>query len=149
MKLSQYSNSLLIDLDLKAKNKEDVLNKLVELLKKSGKVSDEEKVRNDLTQREEIASTGLTYGIAIPHCRTTGVNGLVIGFARSQKGVDFDALDGGKSHLFFLIVAPVNLSSRVLGIVGYISDKLRSKEEREKLYQAQFPQEILNFLDDA
>ena len=149
MKLSTYSSSLLIDLELKAKTKKTVLKSLIKLLKHSGQILSEEQVYQDLLRREEIASTGLTYGIAIPHCRTKGVSGLVIGFARSKEGVNFDALDGGKSHLFFIILAPQALSSKLLKIAGNISGRLRSEEARKRLYEARFPQEILDFLDGS
>lgn len=147
MRIGRYCNTRMIDLNFKAANKQEAIRKLADLVSNSELVRDKEQVFQDLLAREKVISTGLGYGVAFPHCKTTGTIGIAIAFARSKEGIDFEAVDGGKTHLFFTIITPPHTSGTYLSILGYLSRKLSDKAERDKLMEARFPQEIINFLN--
>jgi mannitol/fructose-specific phosphotransferase system IIA component (Ntr-type) len=92
-----------INLNLKAKKKSEALRELVGLVKTG---EEAEQLLERLTEREELGSTGIGKGIAIPHSRSLLVNKLELALGRSDKGVAFDTTDKKPAHLFFLIVAP-------------------------------------------
>src|SRR5208282_6888312 len=83
-----------IKLNLESKNKKDAIKELVELLVKSGKVKDKKKMIQTLFEREELGSTGIGQGIAIPHGKSDTVSDLSAAFGVSTEGVSFDSLDG-------------------------------------------------------
>lgn len=147
MRIGRYCNSRMVDLNFTAANKEEAIRKLAELVSHSELVTNKEQVYQDLLAREKVISTGLGYGVAFPHCKTTGTIGIAIAFARSIEGVDFEAVDGGKTHLFFTIITPPHASGTYLSILGYLSRRLADKSEREKLMQAWLPQQIIDFLN--
>ena len=86
--------------------KEKILTELVELLMRSGRVGNRNKLLTDLFNREKRAGTGLKMGIAVPHVRTPQVKEFLFAFARSTGGLEFDCLDEKPAHLFFVLVAP-------------------------------------------
>jgi PTS system fructose-specific IIC component len=86
--------------------KEAVITEMVDLIASSGRVGNIRKLRNDLINRERKATTGLSQGVAIPHVRTREAREFTMAFGRSTPGIDFDCLDGGLAHLFFVFVAP-------------------------------------------
>jgi fructose PTS system EIIBC or EIIC component len=86
--------------------KEAVLGELAELIALSGRVGSVNRLRADLVSREKKATTGLVHGIAVPHVRTREARELLIGFARSTPGIEFDCLDDRPAHIFFVLVAP-------------------------------------------
>jgi mannitol/fructose-specific phosphotransferase system IIA component (Ntr-type) len=86
--------------------KEAVLGELAELIALSGRVGSVNRLRADLISREKKATTGLANGVAVPHVRTREARQFLIGFARSSPGIEFDCLDGGPAHVFFVLVAP-------------------------------------------
>ena len=86
--------------------KELLIREFVDLLNLSGKVQSENKLYLDLLNRERKASTAIGEGIAIPHVRTMHVREFLMGFAKSTSGYEYDSPDGGKTHLFFMMVSP-------------------------------------------
>lgn len=92
-----------INLDLKAKKKEEAIDELILMIKKG---ADAEVLSSTLLKREELGSTGIGRGIAIPHCRSLIVDKLEIGIGRSTKGINFNSIDKKPVNLVFLIVAP-------------------------------------------
>ncbi len=86
--------------------KEAVITELAELVSTSGRIGNLRKLTVDLTNRERKATTGLGQGIAIPHVRTREAREFMMAFCRSTPGIEFDCLDGGPAHLFFVFVAP-------------------------------------------
>ncbi len=147
MNLSQFCGTALIDLELKSKTSEEVLAELVELLANSERIKNPEAVLDALKEREKLASTGIGFGVALPHARVKGVDGLVIAFGRSEAGIDFGSLDNRPVHLFFTIVVPKTAVNTHLTTLGKLSYLLKEPENREFLLKATFPQEILDFMD--
>lgn len=107
-----------IQLNGSATGKEDVLNQMVSLMVKSGKIADEETYRKGVFAREEESTTGIGEGIAIPHCKSAAVKKPGLSAMVLKDGVDFDALDGEKVHLIFLIAAPDPLRVIPACVVG-------------------------------
>lgn len=86
--------------------KELILSEIVDLLERSGRIGNRNKLLVDLFNREKKAGTGLEKGIAVPHVRTMQAKEFVFAFARSTPGLEFDCMDGELAHLFFVLVAP-------------------------------------------
>ncbi len=130
MKLSALLRPERINLSIQSRKKNDVLRELVSLIKKGEELSS---LMETLQKREELGSTGIGKGIAIPHCRSLLVDKLEIACGYSEKGVDFNALDGKPVHLFFLIIAPPqdigNQYMLTLGRVAMICQELTKKKK--------------------
>jgi len=125
------------------RTKEAILEELVELLDKSGKVCNKHKLLLDLLNREKKSSTGIGKGIAIPHVRTMQVREFVIGFARSTEGYEFDSLDGKPVHLFFVMGAPPYDDSLYLKVFKAIAELFHSDTFEEELMSAASEYEII------
>ena len=147
LKLSQFSGFDLINLNLKGNTKEEILNELAELLAKSPNVESPEAAYKALMERESLASTGMGLSVAVPHGRCSECKGLTIVFGRSKDGVDFTAFDGQPVYLFFTILVPITSVHLHLQVLASLSIMLRQPENRQRLLDAQFPQQILEFLD--
>ena len=105
---------------LTAEDKEDCLRKLADLAAKSITDVSGETILNSLIERENMVSTGLEDGIAIPHARVKGMNDFIIGIAVSKKGIDFKSMDGKKSHIFFIMLGPEENAEKHLKIMAQI-----------------------------
>lgn len=118
-----------INLALRAKKKNEVLKELVNIIKKG---EDVVLLYETLMKREELGSTGIGKGIAIPHCRSLLIDKLEMAVGWSVKGVDFDSIDKKPAHLFFLIVAPPqdpgNQYLITLGRVAMVCQELTKKK---------------------
>ncbi len=149
MNLSIFCGTNLIELDLSSTNRNDVLEEMVALLANSEKISEEagQNILKAFKEREELASTGIGFGVALPHARAKGVKGMVIAFGRSEEGIDFRSLDKKPVHLFFAIVVPDTAINTHLTALGKLSFLLKDKENRQLLMDATFPQEVLDFMD--
>jgi mannitol/fructose-specific phosphotransferase system IIA component (Ntr-type) len=146
MKLTDFLTSDSIDLDLQASSKDEVLQRLVSLLPISEKTWDT--LVKMLKKRERLGSTGIGKGVAIPHGRSLLINRLMLAFARSKEGIDFDSVDGQPSHLFFLIMAPpLEVSNLYLPTLGKIAQISREEENREQLTSASTPEELIEILE--
>ncbi len=133
--------------DLRARSKEGVLKELTAALVKHGLARDAELVLDMLRQREALGSTGIGKGVAIPHGRSLAVSEMVVLFARSTRGVKFDAVDGKPVHLFFLIVAPPNDRANLyLPFLGRLVEILKVKKNRDSLLAAASFEEIAELL---
>jgi PTS system nitrogen regulatory IIA component len=121
--------------ELNATDKRGVLENLTDPVAKASGVSQEEMVRV-LLERERLGSTGIGGGIAIPHGKLKSLESLLVGFGRSLKGVDFEAMDGKPAHLFFLLLAPENSTGAHLQMLARISRLLKDSSFKERLMTA-------------
>jgi mannitol/fructose-specific phosphotransferase system IIA component (Ntr-type) len=136
-----------VTLDLQAGNKDSVLPELVGLLKTAPR--SEETLLRLLRRREEHGSTGVGRGLAIPHCRSTEVQRVRLAFGRSEKGVNYQALDGAPVHAFFLIVAPpAETVPQYLPILGKIAGLGRDPEFQERIKKLQSAEELFKLLEE-
>ncbi|MBN2323135.1 MAG: PTS sugar transporter subunit IIA [Spirochaetes bacterium] len=132
-----------VKVPLAAGTKEDVLRELVLLLKDAGKITDTDGALDALRKREEMGSTGLESGIAVPHAKTDGVDRLTMAIGVSREGIDYDSLDGKPSRLFFLMLAPPNQTGPHLEALAEIAKLARSKEFCDVLMNASSSEEIV------
>ena len=121
--------------ELNATDKKEVLEELTAPLAEASGVDHEEMVRV-LLERERLGSTGIGGGIAIPHGKLKSLESLLMGFGRSRKGVDFEAMDGKPAHLFFLLLAPENSTGAHLKMLARISRLLKNIVFKERLMNA-------------
>lgn len=135
-----------VKVPLVSSTKEDVFHELVELLHQAGKISDPEKIYDALISREQLFSTALEDGIAIPHAKTEHVDSLIMALGIAPQGIDADALDGKPSHLFFLILAPPNQSGQHIEALSEISRATKSSSFRRLLMSSRTPEEVLELM---
>ncbi len=119
--------------DIKGRTKKDILTELAGQLKTAGLIKDVEPVVKIIMEREALGSTGIGDGVAIPHGKMKGSGNILCVFGRSREGVDFDAADGEKVHIFFLVLAPEDSASAHLKVLSRISRILRDPSFRKKL----------------
>jgi len=146
LKISDFLKSKAIVMEIKAKDKIEAINELVDHMVVNKFVKDGEAFVKALAKRENLESTGIGDGIAIPHARTDSVKELVLAFARSPQGVDFSSIDGKPSYLIFLIASPENKKSEYIMALAKLSRLLRKPTVREKLKKAQNPDEVLSVI---
>lgn len=137
-----------IQLDLQSQAKKEVLKELVNLLTSAHKIRNPEKILEALSEREELGSTGIGQGIAIPHGKSDSVKEVVAALGISKKGIDFDALDGEPVYLFFMLVAPSNAAGIHLKILAKISRLLKDKFFRQALRESKNPEEVLKLIKE-
>ena len=118
---------------LKGRDKREILEELVDVLEVGEKISDREKVLEAVLQREEIMSTGIGHGIAIPHGKSEFVKELGGVLGIKSEGVEFDSLDGQPTFIFFLLVSPVDVSGPHIKALARISRLLKGEDFRQKL----------------
>jgi len=147
MKLSKFCDENLVTFDLKATSKDKVIEELVELAATSNMIKEQERLLKDVMEREDLVTTGVGYGVAFPHAKTKSAKGIVIVFGRSEEGIDFDAMDHGLVHLFFLIAAPEDAIGAHLNVMARLSYLMKSATNRTKLMQASSPGDVLALID--
>ncbi|NLM04959.1 MAG: PTS sugar transporter subunit IIA [Clostridiales bacterium] len=130
--------------DLKGGNKEEVIDELIELLYKDGVVTDKKKYKSAVMKREEQFSTGIGYGIGIPHAKSDAVSTAAIAFGISKDGIDFDSMDEKQVNLIFLIAVPNKSDDTHLKILSFISRRLMHSEVREKLMKAKNHEDVIS-----
>jgi PTS system nitrogen regulatory IIA component len=132
--------------NLTSRSKKEVIQELVKALPKGRYDSD--KLVQILLEREKLGSTGIGDGVAIPHGKLGDIDKLMASFGRSKKGVDFDALDGSPTHLFFLLVAPENSAGIHLKALAKISRLFKDGQFRNALMSAKDKEEIYDIIKE-
>ena len=147
MELREFFSEEAVKLDLDGTTKDDVLKELISLLKLDDK--SEGMLFKMLKRRENLGSTGIGRGIAIPHCRSLVVNKLRVAFGRKRDGVDFKAIDEKPVHFFFLIVAPpLEVSNQYLPVLGKIAQFSKEPDVPQRLLQIARPSEFMALLEE-
>lgn len=135
--------------ELKAKEKRDLLEEMVNDVASKVDGLDRERLLEVLLEREKLGSTGIGYGVAIPHGKLRGLNHIIVSFGRSLKGVEFQSLDERPAHLFFLIVAPEDSTATHLKILARISSLLKDATLRDRLLAASGREEIYRIITEG
>ena len=147
MELREFLAEDAIQLDLKGESKDEILKELIGLLgvdEKSQGI-----LFKMLKRRENLGSTGIGKGIAIPHCRSLVVNRLRVAFGRKPEGLDFRAIDEQPVYNIFLIVAPpLEVSNQYLPVLGKIAQFSKEADVTARLQQLQDPREFLQLLEE-
>jgi PTS system nitrogen regulatory IIA component len=108
---------------------------------------DPQKLLDTLLEREKLGSTGIGEGVAIPHGKVPGLPGLIASFGRAVQGIDFRAIDGRPTHLFFALFAPENSAGAHLKALARISRIFKNPAFREAILRAQGPDEIYKLIE--
>lgn len=143
MVVSDYLKEQHCLMDLKSQDKNGVIAEIAQGLSASGKLTNLDKFVSDVIEREELGSTGIGKCVAIPHARTDAVKGFVIGFGKSNSGVEFAALDGEKVNLVFLMGADPSELNLYLRILAELSKLLMNTSFRQALVAATSPAEVV------
>ena len=114
--------------DLEHQKRDDVLKEMVSFLKRRNRISKEKSLFEKLVQRENLGSTAIGDGVAIPHCKMKSVTEPIVLLAISKRGVDFQSMDGSPSHIFFLVVSSPENPSLNLQILAAIAHLVRKAE---------------------
>jgi PTS system nitrogen regulatory IIA component len=146
MKMSEIIEEENIIPDLKAKDKNGVLEELAEVVSSRDPSINKRDLVKVLIERERLGSTGIGDGVAIPHGKMNGIKHPLISFGRSNKGLDFDSMDGQTAYLFFLLVAPENSSSVHLQVLAKIAKILKNSAIRKNLMEARTKEEIYQMI---
>jgi mannitol/fructose-specific phosphotransferase system IIA component (Ntr-type) len=147
MELREFFTEDAIDLNLQGSSKDEILKELIGLLGLDDKAQGI--LFKMLKRRENLGSTGIGKGIAIPHCRSLVVNRLRVAFGRKNEGVDFKAIDDGTVQYFFLIVAPpLEVSNQYLPVLGKIAGFVKEADVPGRLSEVQTPREFLALLEE-
>lgn len=151
MKLSDFVVREAILTDLQATGKEETIREIVRSLQAAGKIAegDTEGVIQAIRGREELGSTGIGQGVAVPHTRHPTVDQLIGTVALSAKGVDFAALDGEPVDIFFLLISPPNRPGEHLRALENISRHLKDERFVSFLRQAKTREQVIDLLEEA
>ena len=147
MELRDFFSEDAIKLELAGNTKDEILKELIELLGLDDK--SEGMLFKMLKRRENLGSTGIGRGIAIPHCRSLVVSKLRVAFGRKSPGVDFKAIDEKPVYFFFLIVAPpLEVSNQYLPVLGKIAQFSKEADVPERLLKLKEPREFMQLLEE-
>jgi fructose-specific phosphotransferase system IIA component len=143
------ASCMLLDIDVSSK--EAVVQKMVEAAAATGKIKRGKtaEVVEKVMAREQVGSTGIGRGVAVPHAKSTSVKDLVGVFARVKKPLDFSALDGQPVDLVFLLLAPAPSAGDHLGVLALIARIARDEMYCRFLRQARTPEDALDVLREA
>jgi len=128
---------------LEATAKDAALRELAGVVAGADEIADSEALLAAIMDRESIMSTGIGLGIAIPHAKIPSVSDFVVGLGKSQKGLEFNSLDGKPVHIVVMIAGPENQQERYLQLLAKITLKLKDPGVRQRLEQANEAQAIL------
>ena len=149
MKITDLLSEKTISTTVSAASKEDVIKQAVELISKSGAISDVATYEKGVFKREEESTTGIGEGIAIPHCKSDVVKKPALAAMVIPEGVDYASLDGEPVHLLFLIAAPNSEDNVHLDVLARLSEMLMDEDFKNKLLAAKSKKEFLAVIDAA
>lgn len=149
MKIQDLLRKDVMLLDLQATGKTAAIDEMVHCLVDRGYVTDFETFKEGILAREALTSTGLGDGIAMPHSKNAAVKEATVLFAKSNKGVDYESLDGQPTDLFFMIAAPEGANDTHLAALAELSQYLMKDGFADKLRQVTSPDEVIALFDQA
>jgi mannitol/fructose-specific phosphotransferase system IIA component (Ntr-type) len=133
-------------MELRGNTKDEVLTELVDILAAHGKLEDRGLVLHDVFEREKSMSTGMQYGIALPHAKTEGVKDICVAVGIKKTGIEFEAMDGEKSRLFIMVVSPKKTTGPHVRFLAAIGAVLKDDALREQVINAESREEAVRLL---
>jgi fructose-specific phosphotransferase system IIA component len=149
MKISDVLNENLVQTNFPGKTKDEILDGMIALIAKSPKVTNVEKVRFAILEREKIMSTGVGNAFAIPHGKTDGVSDIAGAFAVTEHPIDYQALDSQPVQLIFLLLGKEEMVGQHIKLLSRISRLMNQEEFRERLLRAKTPKDILDIFKEG
>lgn len=135
-----------INLEIKAKSKNEVISEMIEMLESDHILNDKEMYKKAIYIREKMSTTGIGFGIAIPHAKTSAVNKPRVAFGLSKEGVDYESEDGEKVNLIFMIAVSDTDNNLHVQTLAKLSRKLINPIFRNNLTQCKSKKEVLELL---
>lgn len=136
-------------LDLQATEKESVLNEMAAAIHASCPHIDITAMNRVLVEREQLGSTGIGNGVAIPHCKLYEMKNLLLYLGRSRNGINFDAVDKHPVHLIVMLLSPKNMAEEYLQALAHVSRTLKNKTIRNNILEAASSQEIVDLFNQC
>ena len=146
MQLKDLIKESTIKLELTSKDKNSLLDEMIELLANDKVVTDSSKFKKDILKREELSNTGIGFGIAIPHAKSKAVKEPRIAIGVTQNGIDYSSIDGQDIKMIFMIAVNEQQSDLHLRALADLSRKLMHEEFRESILKAKSKKEIIDIL---
>jgi len=147
--LEKYLNIALINEDLKAADKRSLIAELAALIAKACPDLNADKIGKALEERENIDSTGVEEGVAIPHAKVDCVSELTVAVGVAKRGIDFGSHDGIPTRLFFVLLAPPNAAGEHMKVLARMAKVLSMPNVKEKLLESKSPGDIYSALVEA
>jgi len=147
MRIIDLINKNSVKLNLVSKNKSSVVDELVDLVNNSGNLNNKEEYKEAILAREELSTTAIGGGVAIPHAKNKAVNKACLAAGISKEGIDYEAFDDSLSHLFFMIAAPEGANDTHLEVLSRLSTILMDESFRNDLINASSVNEFLNLIN--
>jgi PTS system fructose-specific IIC component len=144
MKITELLRKDIMLMDLQSTTKNAVIDEMIASLEKHHVINNADQFKEAILKREEQSTTGLGNGIAMPHAKTAAVNEATVLFAKSNKGVDYESLDGEPTYLFFMIAVPDGAYDTHLQALAALSRSLLDETFIEGLKSAKTPDEVVN-----
>ena len=148
MRISEFLNETAIKIDLEAKTKSAAIEELVDLLVEEHEISMTHRASTieAVKDREQMVSTGMEHGVAIPHGAVETVDDLVAAFAISKSGVDFQSIDGKPAYIIILLILPARKSGTSVETMEGISRILTMEVLRDQVRKAGTAQELMDII---
>jgi fructose PTS system EIIBC or EIIC component len=148
MKITDYLKTQYVNASVKGKNKNDIIEEMLKLIQPSENILDFEKVRRAVFEREQIMSTGVGNGFAIPHGKSEAVSDIVAGFGITERPIDYDALDDKPVRLVFILIGKENMVGSHIKLLSRVSRLMNSGSFRDKLLTLNSPEKIIEAFRD-
>ncbi len=148
MKISDILSEKIIKVDLECTDKDDAINKIIELASRSGLMLDIDKVKECVFEREKLVSTGVGKEFAIPHGKTDEIKDIVAAFAILKDPIDFDSIDLEPVKFIFLIVGKESLLNAHIKLLSRISRLMNKDDFRKRLEEAKSSEDVLKLFKD-
>ncbi|MEM7007990.1 MAG: PTS sugar transporter subunit IIA [Thermodesulfobacteriota bacterium] len=148
MKLADYLDLKTVISNLNSSTKEDVIKELTQSISKTHPNINYERLLELFMEREELCSTAVDFGVAVPHAKLSGITDIILGFGRSTAGISFGSLDKKPSHFFITLIAPEEASGVHIQLLARISKVFKNQELRSRLMQCETNEEILELIID-
>lgn len=149
MQLTELLTPDRIKIPLVSSDKDEILSELVEVIGHHASVRDADAILRAVREREEVLSTGIGNGVAIPHGKSSAIGELALVAGVKRDGIDFEALDGQPVQLFFLLVGPESAAGQHVKALSRISRLLRNDTFRSRLAAASSSQEFYSIIAEA
>ena len=148
MKILDFLSLERIIPNMKSRDKKGVIDELAQAIADTTSAENAE-IAKVLLEREQLGSTGIGDGIAIPHGRLSSIDSIVMGFGSSEQGIEYDAIDNNPVHIFFLLLTPENSTGGHLRVLAQISKLLKNKQFKTNLSNAKSKQEVIEIVQEA
>jgi fructose-specific phosphotransferase system IIA component len=142
-RLSELLKPDCIELDLQGKKKPEIIGELLEVISRCADIGDRDAMYDSLMEREELSSTGIGNGIAIPHCLTPKAGATSVAFGRKLEGARFDSVDNQPVTLFFLLIGPEGNPNLHLQLLSKLARYLHDGTFCQKLLSAESSEEVI------